>query len=346
MNDWNAFLIEQGAQVNHDGALEFRSAPSSFDAGVTMLVDLSHQGLLAVEGPDAAKFLQGQLTCDTRELANHTTRLGAQCDLKGRMLTSFRALQLTADAIFLRMHQGLITATKTSLGKYSVFSKVTLTDRSNDYRHFGLVGANAAKLLANFLMVPALAVDEWSDCPGGVIIKLNDDQYECWLTADKAKETWLSLAPHCQLAGSNLWTLLAVRAGLGEIRPETRELFTPQALNFQLVNAINFRKGCYTGQEIVARLHYRGVLKRHMYRLGMTLAADEKLPAPGDGVTNKSGKQMGEIVMAARSSDGLAEALVTIQDASLDEAYIAGGTGKKLEQLDLPYAIPREDKPD
>src|SRR5690606_26264561 len=117
------------------------------------LVDLSHQGLLAIEGPDAARFLQGQVTCDIRELGNPTTRLGAQCTLKGRMLISFRALQLDTERIFLRMPRELIEKATDTFGKYIVFSKAKLHDRSAAYRCIGLFGPDAEIRITQILGV-------------------------------------------------------------------------------------------------------------------------------------------------------------------------------------------------
>lgn len=346
MTDWNTFLAAQGAVFDLYGVSRFGSTPLDYDVNHTFLVALNHLSLLTVEGPDAGKFLQGQVTCDVRELAGNFTRLGAQCDIKGRMVASFRALQLTDEKILLRMHRDLLITTQASLGKYIIFSKAKLLDSGKDYCHLGVVGPRAAELLKNIVGVLPTTLNEWCEQSGHLIIKLDENRYECWIGSTQAETLWQSLAPHCQLAGSNLWTLLDIRAGIGEVRAETREMFTPQALNFQLINAVNFRKGCYTGQEIVARLHYRGTLKRHMYRVQFNLDDLDQLPLPGAEVINAEGKNIGEIVVAALSEQNIAEALAVIPDAVIDQAYIAAGQPKKLAQLPLPYAIPSEDKAD
>lgn len=152
-------------------------------------------------------------------------------------------------------------------------------------------------------------------------------------------------------AGENLWTLLDIRAGIGEVRPESHELFTPQALNYQLVNAVNFRKGCYTGQEIVARLHYRGALKRHMYRfaLDLDLTNITALPQPGQEIVNSEGKNIGELVLVAQSGALQLELLANLVDENCEDAFLhwpeSEGPGKKLEPKPLPYAIPKADMP-
>ena len=305
----------------------------------TCLVDLDHYGLVGVEGPDAAKFLQGQVTCDVRELANGVTRLGAQCNIKGRMLVSFRALQRDEQRILLRMHRSLIEKALASFGKYIVFSKAKLHDRSNHYRRIGLSGPAAESLLRATLGAVPEQEDNWVAAGDHIIIKLDQQRYECWLAGD-ADAVIAKLSPHTLAAAENLWTLLDIRAGIGEIRAESYEMFTPQSLNYQWVNAVNFRKGCYTGQEIVARLHYRGALKRHMYRISFS-ADEDVLPPPGSLINNSQGKAIGDIVMAAYSKPHQVEALANITDEQLADAWLGY---KKLEHLPLPYAIPREEK--
>lgn len=309
----------------------------------TCLVDLGYQGLLAIEGADAAKFLQGQITCDVRELQNGITRLGAQCNIKGRMLVSFRALQLDNERIFLRMHKGLIDKAVASFGKYIVFSKAKLHNRSEDFRRIGLIGPQAETLAKEVWDEVPQHNDEWRESSGNIIIKLDHQRFECWLHRDKAEAIHSSIEPRCASAGENLWTLLDIRAGIGEVRPESYESFTPQSLNYQWVNAVNFRKGCYTGQEIVARLHYRGTLKRHMYRVRFEWH-DEVLPLPASSIVNESNQTIGELVMAAFSSGNSAEALINIAEEQLHQAYIGVEQRKKLEHLALPYAIPSEEK--
>lgn len=340
MTNWNSFLTAQGATFSPDGISAF--ATVSEDTNMTWLVDLSHQGILAIEGPDAAKFLQGQVTCDVRELENQATRLGAQCDLKGRMLLSFRALQPTAEQILLRLHRGLITAAQSSLGKYIVFSKADLHDRSDNYRQIGLSGPDAADLLTRHLGAPPQALGQWVEHSGNLIIKLDEHRFECWIKPEQATAFWQTLASHCQLGGGHVWRLLDIRAGIGEVQPETQGLFTPQALNFQLINGVSFRKGCYTGQEVVARLHYRGKLKRHMYRVQFELESDALLPVPGQSVVNHEQKNVGEIVMAAPATGGMAEALAVIADDQLEQTSLGSQTSQKLTHLPLPYAIPVE----
>jgi tRNA-modifying protein YgfZ len=303
---------------------------SVFDSQTTYFIPLDY-GLIALRGPDASKFLQGQVTCDVRELASDKTRLGAHCNNKGRMLLCFRALQPSAEEILLRVHKGLVEKGLASLGKYIVFSKAKLSDASDEYRCVGIVGPEAETLLRNIYGALPAGDGDWLAAGSGFVIRRSQHRFECWL-----QEAELApLAKGLVAADHNLWRLLDIEAGLGDITPETYEAFTPQVINFQLVEGINFRKGCYTGQEIVARLHYRGTLKRHMYRFEY-IGND---PLPGSELHNADGKPVGEVVLAATTGTGQGELLASVVDDERDNLYLPGQT-QKLRLLSLPYAIP------
>lgn len=335
MPDWNSFLLAKGARPTANGHLDFECHAQLSDA--TYLMHLPY-GLLEIKGPDASKFLQGQVSCDVRELATQTTRLGAQCNLKGRMLLCFRALQTNPDTIMLRVDAGLVAQGLANLGKYSVFSKVTLSDASPHYRVIGIAGTQAADTIKTAFGLELTHDDDWQAAGDHLVIRLAHDRYECWLAAPHAETAWDKLSTQAAPTSANLWTLLNIQAGIGDINPATYELLTPQAINLQLVNGINFRKGCYTGQEIVARLHYRGNLKRHMYRFACTLT-DAALPASGSELKNAEGKNVGEVILAAYSGNQTAELLASVVDDERTAIYLANNP-QKLSLLSLPYAIP------
>jgi tRNA-modifying protein YgfZ len=333
--NWTSFLVSQGAYIDAQGEVNFQ--PLAAAASATYLMPLQ-QALLSIQGVDAATFLQGQVTCDVRELAEQKTLLGAQCNIKGRMLLCFRALQPNAEQIILRLGQGLVSFGLANLGKYIVFSKAKLADLSPDFCCIGIAGGNASLIIKTVFGLEIQVLEQWQSAGNSVVIRLSENRYECWLAVIDAEKIWLQLAPHCQLAGQNLWNLLNIQAGIGDITPATYEAFTPQAINLQLVNGINFRKGCYTGQEIVARLHYRGNLKRHMYRFEYE-SAGQALPAPGSELHNGEGKAVGEVVLAAYKNAKVIELLASVVDAQCDDLFRAGYP-QKLSLLPLPYAIP------
>lgn len=332
MPDWNSFLAAQ-------------PLPElvTINAESTYLMPLT-QGIISINGPEAAKFLQGQVTCDVRELENNNSLLGAQCNIKGRMLLCFRALQTSPEQILLRVHPGLVASGMTSLGKYIVFSKAKLADASQAYCGLGIAGPAAGNLVQNQFGVALEQDNQWQAAGKHLVIRISAERYECWLDAESAITQWEALRTGVVIANHNLWNLFNIQEGLGDITPETYEQFTPQAINFQLVNGINFRKGCYTGQEIVARLHYRGTLKRHMYRFEFN-ASDGTLPAPGSELKNAEGKNVGEVVLAAYKTATTGELLASVVDDERIAIYLTNNP-QKLSLLALPYAIPTANEAD
>jgi len=339
MSDWNDFLA---SSTNPQPIAEgFNTVEEALKNTCLMFLP---QGIISITGPDAAKFLQGQVTCDVRELADNKSLLGAQCNIKGRMLLCFRALQSNNEQILLRVNQGLVSHGLASLGKYIVFSKAKLADATPDYYCLGIAGPKAAQIIHAVLAVDITENGNWQAIGNHKIIRIDDERYECWLAASEAEQIWLQLKEQTVSTRPNVWTLLNIRAGIGDITPETYETFTPQAINFQLVNGINFRKGCYTGQEIVARLHYRGTLKRHMYRFEFALN-NSPLPVPGFPLLNESGKSVGEIILAAPKSASSGELLASVVDDERVAIYLANNP-QKLSLLSLPYAIPTPNEAD
>lgn len=304
---------------------------------MTYLATLTNKQLLLVKGPDAGKFLQGQVTCDVKELNEPVTRLGAQCNPKGRILLSFRALQMNNETIALRLPASMMESAQKTLGKYIVFSKAKLQDGGNDFALFGLFGDSAAAVASTFFQQLPTTYEGWIEKDGSYLIQLAANRFECWVATATVDSFLDAIEKQTQKVSADEWQLLDIAAGIGEVYPESYELFTPQELNYQLVNGINFRKGCYTGQEIVARLHYRGKLKRHMYRFEYK---NDQTPPPGTTIINSlSGQNAGTVVMATLNQQGKIELLASLLDEQIDQAKVESAT-EKLSQLSLPYAIP------
>lgn len=305
-------------------------------------VNLQSAAVVLIRGQDALKFLQGQVTCDVRELANGNSRLGAQCSPKGRVILSFRAFQLDQETLALRIPSSMTENARQSFGKYIVFSKAKL-ETEPGLVVFGLYGEKASALAGQLFSQLPSENETFTEAAGNYLVRLENDRYECWVSEANRDEYAQQLTQLAREGDENDWNLMDIRAGLASVYPETRELFTPQELNYQLVNAINFRKGCYTGQEIIARLHYRGKLKRHMYRVSCKTA---ELPSPGTPVINQISQQnVGQVVQSAWSNNREAELLVSIFEGHFDQLALASDA-QKLEQLALPYAIPTADEKD
>ncbi len=299
---------------------------------------LSHEGVLAVRGADASKFLQGQLTCNLNYLSDTQASLGARCTQKGRMQSSFRIV-LEGDGVLLAMASELLEPQLADLKKYAVFSKSKLTDESAAWVRFGLDHGDAA-LSSLGLELPA-DTDSVVRHEGLIAIRVSPDRAELWVAADQADLIKSKLSALLSEGTLNQWLLGQIRAGIGQVMPSTRELFIPQMLNLQAVGGVSFKKGCYTGQEIVARMQYLGKLKRRLYRL--TLDASE-LPEPGTPLFSPShGSSIGEVVLAASAGQNI-ELLAVLQAEAAEGGDIHLGTleGPALQLLDLPYQLDRD----
>ncbi len=299
---------------------------------------LSHEGVLAVRGSDASKFLQGQLTCNLNYLSDTQASLGARCTQKGRMQSSFRIL-LEGDGVLLAMAGELLEPQLADLKKYAVFSKSKLTDESAAWVRFGLNNADAA--LASLGLDLPESTDAVARHAGLIAIRVSPGRSELWANAEQARELGEKLSASLAQGTLNDWLLGQIRAGIGQVMPQTRELFIPQMLNLQAVGGVSFKKGCYTGQEIVARMQYLGKLKRRLYRL--QLPAGE-LPEPGTALFSPThASSIGEVVIAAHGERAI-ELLAVLQAEAADSGDLHLGTleGPALQLLDLPYQLDRD----
>ncbi|MFI8559867.1 YgfZ/GcvT domain-containing protein [Pseudomonas putida] len=301
---------------------------------------LSHEGILAVRGSDAGKFLQGQLTCNINYLSLDHASLGARCMVKGRMQSSFRILP-EGNGYLLAMASELLDAQMADLKKYAVFSKATLTDESAAWTRFGLQGGQAA--------LQALQVPLPADAPAGTTVRnagliavaVSPGRVELWVPAEQAGSVGDTLAASMAEASLNDWLLGQIRAGIGQVTGPTRELFIPQMINLQALDGVSFKKGCYTGQEIVARMQYLGKLKRRQYRLALE---QQEVPLAGTEIFSPThGSSVGEVVLAASTGHGCELLAVLSAEAVADDnLHLASLGGPRLTLLNLPYELDRD----
>ena len=299
---------------------------------------LSHEGVLAVRGSDAAKFLQGQLTCNLNYLSDTQASLGARCTQKGRMQSSFRIL-LQGDGVLLAMASELLEPQLADLKKYAVFSKSKLTDESAAWVRLGLVNADQA--LAGLGLELPTETDSVARTDTLIAVRVSPGRAELWVPAEQAEAVRNQLTAQLDEKPLNEWLLGQIRAGIGQVMPQTRELFIPQMLNLQAVGGVSFKKGCYTGQEIVARMQYLGKLKRRLYRLSLDAA---HMPEPGTPLFSPShNSSIGEVVIAAKADQGV-ELLAVLQAEAAESGDVHLDTleGPGLQLLDLPYTLDRD----
>lgn len=304
-----------------------------------MLMPLSDYELLVVEGPDAEKFLQGQCTCDFARTAKGDWISGAHCNPKGRMNSSFYAARLGDQAFGLRVHRSISDSARAAFHKYIVFSKAEI--RVQPALMVGLLLAPEATAL------PAtdVSLPEPGQCApageGNLLLRHEDNRVELWITADVP--TWFSdLTSACTSGSTGCWQQLDTAAGRTEVRAESAEQLIPQEINLQLTDGVSFTKGCYTGQEIVARMHYRAKLKKHLYRASVEAPGLES--AFNTDITDDQGQSYGKLISAVATGDNQWELLVLVQDAAQEKLDLGIGPSSqpKLQWLPLPYAIPNE----
>lgn len=296
---------------------------------------LTHEGVIAVRGADAAKFLQGQLTCNINYLTPDSSRLGARCTPKGRMLSSFRIVSIDEGFALVMAHE-LIETQLADLKKYAVFFKAQLTDDSAQWARFGVVGAET--LLTDLGLTLAATAGAVAHAGHYRAIRLSADRYEIWTPAEQAASLETTLRAQLAEATLNAWWLAQIREGIGQVFGATRELFIPQMLNLQSLGGVSFKKGCYTGQEIVARMQYLGKLKRRLYRLKLD---SNDVPAPGKELFSPvHGSAVGEVVLAAPAEQGV-ELLAVLQDNAVEDGriYCSSLEGAALTLLTLPYSV-------
>ena len=337
MNNWQEFLIQHGATISAGLTTSFGESSADYPGLSATMSDLSNQGVILLEGPDSETFLQGQSTADMRLLDEHTILPGAICSPKGRMLCSFYALKPEADKILLVMDNTLIAPMLSTLSKYAAFFKTTLSDASTQSRHFGISGPECEQALKqHFDNIPEhdnqIVFEKDSS-----LLRLAPQQFMLIIKPESAEQTWLSLTTHFKAVGIDYWQLQTINAGLAQVQAETAEQFVPQMFNLQATGGISFKKGCYTGQEIVARMQYLGKLKRRTYHL---VIESQTLPAIGSKLTQEDGKVAGEVILAAHQNSTHIALLAVLQELAPGTNTLSiDGEKANIEIIELPYQL-------
>ena len=291
---------------------------------------LSHLGVIRVVGEDAAQFLHGQLTQDFSLLGLSEARLAAFCSAKGRMQASFYGFKRSHTEILLVCSQDILDANLKRLSMFVLRAKVKLTDASGDYALFGLAGD---------------ALDSIADSSQAAWTKIdigNANVIFLYPADDVRRALWIAPAGEAAPAGAVLsaqdWSWGEVRSGIAMISAPIVEAFVPQMLNYESVGGVNFKKGCYPGQEVVARSQFRGTLKRRAYRVH----ADAPMKA-GDEVfqAELESQPCGLIAQAAPAPGGGFDAIVSAQVAAVQAGrlHLGAVSGPALVVAPPPYPL-------
>ena len=296
--------------------------------GVTAL---SHLGVIRAEGPDAASFLHGQLTQDFVLLDASEARLAALCTAKGRAIASFIGIRPEPERILLVCSRDILAATLKRLSMYLLRAKAKLSDASADFALFGLTGT---ALVANGVDAGAL--------PGRASAVGEAQVVSLYPSDGVPRALWIAPAGSPAPEGAEIalatWHWSEVRSGIVTLTTPVVEAFVPQMINYESVGGVNFKKGCYPGQEIVARSQFRGTLKRRTY---LVQASDEVAAGQEVFAANDPAQPVGTVAQAAPDPKGGWAALISIQIAAID----AGGLharaidGPALTVEPLPYPL-------
>jgi tRNA-modifying protein YgfZ len=310
--------------------------------GNNILCDLSHLGLLEIGGTDAVTFLQGQVTNDVKLLNGTNVHYTAYCNPKGRMLGLFLAFA-HYDHLHLQLNRELLEPIMKRLKMYVMRSKVEIKDVSESIIKFGIDGLEASQILASSLAKIPTENYELVTLENATVLKLptiaGHSRFEIFTDEANAPVIWNALKTKFQLVEKSHWDWLEIHAGIPDIDIKTQEQFVPQMLNLDILNGINFKKGCYTGQEIVARTHYLGTVKRRTY-LASICPASQSVSAPqaGDKLLDSAQNEVGQFVRVAPNANNGFDVLAEMRI----EAQQAGNVtwnGTALKFKDMPYSL-------
>lgn len=318
-------------------ALSINPASSVDFATQTALIPLPALALLGFTGPDSAKFLQGQATTDFREVEKGRVLAGAVCSLKGRVLYSYVAVP-QGENIQLVLPLDQLEATLTHLKKYAVFSRTQLADQQESFGLLGVAGPEAGQLVKTLIGAVPAAGEVKADADGRWAIRRGEEnRFLVALPSAVIAAQWPLLSSEHVVAAESYWWRDEIRAGQATVFAATRDQFQPQELNYHAIDAVSYQKGCYTGQEVVARLYFRGKLKQRLYRL----AGNQQGAVDGSAVFANLAA-VGDVVMAAHN-DGLLELLAVVKNTAVKEQALSlGENGPELVVMPLPYDLPGE----
>jgi len=341
--DWNDFLTIDNDH-NADAAREHAQANKG-----DIQCHLSQYGLIVIAGPDAASFMQGQFTNDVMMVDSEHAQLNAFCNNKGRMISNFTLFQYQQN-YFISIHKSLIDTTIEHLQRYILRAQVGIQDVTEQLVPMGISGKVAEQKLAEMMQASAGTTltnsqHSVSSNDNYIAIKTADEmhRYLVFSEMEKAQKLWSSLNDNVTTVHNSAWEYLNIQAGLPVISQNTQEEFVPQMANMELLNAVNFKKGCYTGQEIVARMHYLGKLKKRMYKVHIATDEHSQTPQAGDKVfaeNARAGQNTGMLISAQPSPNGGYDALSVLQIADAQSALtLLDENGSAITVKPLPYSF-------
>jgi len=310
-------------------------------ASCATITHLQGEALLEVTGPDAISFLHNQASCDLKQLPSGRASYGTFCNPQGRVLADFIALSLSPERILLRLRRDILPSTLAALSRFALFSKVNLQAASDDWHLLGCRGAGAAASLEPLFPTLPEADMAWTGDAGALLLQVDGSRecFELWVNCSEQPALLKQLDGAIPVASESDWEAVNLRRGIARITAATTGELLPQQINYDLSGHINFRKGCYPGQEVIARMHYKGKAKR---RLLLAQLPPGAAASAGEPLYLQSKEQAAaQIVNAATADDGTALALVTTTQAAAEEGLrLTPESEEALQLLELPYPVP------
>lgn len=339
---WRDDLATRQGQpdADDDSGLTVSDRPASD----CQIFDLSWLGLIAVRGADAATFLQGQLTNDMAQVTATRTQLSGYCNQKGRLLASFRVMRI-GEVIYLQTPAERLPELLQRLRIFILRSKVTLEDASHALMRIGIAGDQTESLLAEQgLSLPAQDYD-LSRHGDLSVIRLAGaiPRAEILGTGSAIHPLWGRLASQTMPASADDWRRIDIQAGIPAIYNQTADAFIPQMVNLQRLDGLSFSKGCYTGQEVIARMQHLGTIKRRMYLTELTSSSP---PQPGDELyapSSVSQQPTGRVVDVVPLGNDRYLLLAVVEiSAVAGGAVRLGEQGPELQFTEPPYGFPAD----
>ncbi|MEH6457897.1 MAG: folate-binding protein [Cocleimonas sp.] len=351
--DWKAFLQENGAEfVTHTVAdteteqLAFFSNPENeiqISSQEVLLSNPSERGLIKVNGADAESFLQNQLTNDIRNVSETSHQASAWCSPKGRIIANFRIFKRD-DAFYLALSRDMIEHVMKKLRMYVMMSKVVIEDVSDSTIHFSFAGKNADNLMQDILDIE---IDSDTQTIQHNLITLlrtvisdSNTRFDVFVDdINEAKTFWNQCNQVASPVSGAGTRYLNIISGNPEITAASSEAWIPQMVNYIQINGVDFKKGCYPGQEVVARLNYLGKTKRRMYRLEIDT---DQLPLVGAEIKSEKDAGAGKILNAVVNANGKVDALAILKIADAVNPLSMATNDATITLLDLPYSVDDE----
>lgn len=309
-------------------------------------IPVTDQVIVRVSGPGTDKFLQGQFSQQISDVTEHYSPRAAACSPKGRAYCLTRMVRAGED-VLMALPGSLAEETLAHLRKYLMLFRGTAMVVDAGAALIGLLGPSAANTLADNASAQLASPGDTLTVEGGHLIRTMDTaeglaRFELWQTGALASEVQAALdaLPRETLA---TWQASEIAAGVPSLCPETRESFVPQMLNWQHLGGVHFKKGCYTGQEVIARMHFLGQLKKSLFRFSGP--ATDATPAPGSTLV-KAGRSVGELVNSVALANGTFQCLAVVRhDAAQSGLALEQAPELPLHQLPLPYPVPEREPP-